>query len=806
MVVEAEDNVQIDLIVGMNAVLTLPEFEDLTIDTSPIMCLPKSVNLCRLLAEWTNMTNQQIRDTAHVEASMVGDELEDVGRGSFGSGASDTDLSSSDDESATDVPNLGDRSKASRRTGTKHRRWTNNRVAFNNRADSHQPRAAGQGRFSGRLAADIGTVRTLDDDGSLDDWMPGQRWPAAQSSVKHNLSQRLNRSVPGSRKQAKSQYPSRSQYQEATHQQIPPPIGMPSYYYPGPVPQQPPGPGLHSSQTTGYPARPAQTCSTWPALAPPAPPPPQTSPYVRGLAGKQKQSAAASSVEDVASEDLRATNISMRSSQISVIGNGERVSNKYEGPRQKGTKAAPTTDRSNGVTPDVDDVKEKEEFRARIKKELRAEIMTELTQERLLAVQIYQDKHREQLEAYTSTLTYDEMYQQAYHDLKQKQAEEDERVQSLRQKIREEIKMELKEGERRNREEEELKGQVRQRAEREENLRKEIGEQQHMETMRQKIFEEVMTEVEGRESRARQKEELAERLVMKPTESSKGDQVSPCDVFSFIDEDLSTSEGVSEIISEAEDDNQTKTVTSDMTQLYPNTERSQPWKGISHLGSCSGLVPFYIRGSNAGQTWYHGDDLIYIVEFTEGYNGEDEEVIFFNNKRPYLLVDKLWVEAEALEKFGFRYRECPPSYFFLDPSLTCDDIQVLVDFSFELREISNFKNHGLSHSLDAPTVSGVPPPLDFFGAVAKDEDSAPVPPRQPISSGDSIHGGPTQAFAESGRDEAPEELLADAFLVESSEDDADEDEGDHSPAASKGFAYSVLFIFGVLRFALRSIM
>lgn len=793
MVVEAEDNAQIDFIIGMNAVLTLPNFEDLTIETSPFMCLPPKTNLCRLLAEWTNMTNQQIRDTAYIEASMAGNE--DSGHDSLSSGFPDLDSRYGDDESASNVARIGGRSAKSRLPKQKHPRWNRNRLAFDNQASSRKPGAAGQGRIPETPIA----VQFSADDESLDEWDPGPSRVAFRVPKQRNLSQRLNRSIPRSSKQAQNQYPSSS----AAHQQMPPPtFAEPPYWYPGLLPQQPPGHGVHPSQNTEYPARPPQAPAgypVWPVTAVPTPPPPQTSLRNVGKpAGKQKQSASAKPTEDVTSEDLRDTNISMRSSQISAIDHDARKSGKDQGLGQLGREAAPPPDKNNGVTPSIDIKEKEEELRARLKTDLRTEIMTEMTEKGLHAVQVYQDKHRERLEAYQNEVTYDEMYQQVYHDLKRKQAEEEEREKSLRQKIREEIKIELKGNERRHLDEDELRDRVRREAEDDENLRKEIGEQQRMEMMRKKIFEEVMAEVEDRERRARHKDELTEKSDGAPTESAKEDQNSQCDVFSFIDEEPSFSDHGSEIILGGENDDETETTTSDTTQVYPNHERSQPWKGISHLGSCSELVPFYIRGSNAGQTWYHGDDPIYIVEFTEGYNGEQEAVLF-SDQRPYLLVDKLWIEVEALEKFGFRYRESPPSYFFLDPSLTCDDIQVLVDFSFALREIRNFKDRGLSNSVEAPnSVSGLPPPLNFFGTFSKDEggNAASV----------SVNASSKQGLFEDGKEEASEQFLVDAFLVDDSEENANETEGEPSPAAKNSLTSGVAFIFGILWFALRSIV
>lgn len=146
-----------------------------------------------------------------------------------------------------------------------------------------------------------------------------------------------------------------------------------------------------------------------------------------------------------------------------------------------------------------------------------------------------------------------------------------------------------------------------------------------------------------------------------------------------------------------------------------DVERSQPWKGPAYLGNFMELTPFYLRGSDAGQTWYHGEDPIYIVEYKEGYNGDTahEEMLGSAHKGQYLLISKLWVDAEALDRFGFNYSSCPPSYFYLDPSLSWESIETLVNFTFYLREVETFRTFG---QIKGPSLAGgrpPPPPLDF---------------------------------------------------------------------------------------------
>lgn len=59
------------------------------------------------------------------------------------------------------------------------------------------------------------------------------------------------------------------------------------------------------------------------------------------------------------------------------------------------------------------------------------------------------------------------------------------------------------------------------------------------------------------------------------------------------------------------------------TPSTSEVERSRPWKGAAHLGNFSKMVPFYLRGSDAGQTWFRGSEPIYVVELQEGW-GDDK--------------------------------------------------------------------------------------------------------------------------------------------------------------------------------------
>ncbi|KAI1334561.1 hypothetical protein F5Y15DRAFT_288733 [Xylariaceae sp. FL0016] len=99
---------------------------------------------------------------------------------------------------------------------------------------------------------------------------------------------------------------------------------------------------------------------------------------------------------------------------------------------------------------------------------------------------------------------------------------------------------------------------------------------------------------------------------------------------------------------------------------------SRPWKGLHHLGLFpqSSVMPLYIRGTKHGQTWFLGDEVVYILEFSETYREtvlHDETM----NAQDYLIIHKLWIDNKALESSGFEYNESSDgTYFLLDPRLT----------------------------------------------------------------------------------------------------------------------------------------
>ncbi|ROW00692.1 hypothetical protein VSDG_03383 [Cytospora chrysosperma] len=198
----------------------------------------------------------------------------------------------------------------------------------------------------------------------------------------------------------------------------------------------------------------------------------------------------------------------------------------------------------------------------------------------------------------------------------------------------------------------------------------------------------------------------------------------------LVDGDSSDDEDSDEMES---DDTVTNHQAHDDEPSHSDVERSQPWKGPAHVGNCIELNPFYLRGSDAGQTWYHGANPVYIVEFEEGYNGEDsyEETPGSTCRGQYLLISKLWVDSEVLDKFGLKHSSCPPTYFYLNPALTWESIETLVNFTFYLREVETFRIFGQAKD---PCFTGgrpPPPPLEFFAHSKLERQPSETAPPEP---------------------------------------------------------------------------
>ncbi|KAL1857407.1 hypothetical protein Daus18300_010380 [Diaporthe australafricana] len=330
--------------------------------------------------------------------------------------------------------------------------------------------------------------------------------------------------------------------------------------------------------------------------------------------------------------------------------------------------------------------------------------------------------------------TYNQTYEKSYADLKRREAEEQQFIDRIKEQAKSELRQEQEATEKRAREEQDLRDRVRRIAE----VEREQIEAQQQARQHQRPADDFMQQFKDH-SKDTVSEINEPDMIRNAIQRYTFPHVE-YDVMSYVTEETETTsvsssgESISNSSSDNEDDSdETETVKTTIgSQDQGETrnvdvERSQPWKGPAHLGNFIELTPFYLRGSDAGQTWYHGHEAIYIIEFQAGYNGEtatntDEKA----HKGPYLLVSKLWVDPEALDRFGFKYTEGPPSHFFLDPTLSWESIEVLVNFTYALREIETFKTHGQGQSNHARLLCRSPPALDFFTAGSSREASAPT--------------------------------------------------------------------------------
>lgn len=366
--------------------------------------------------------------------------------------------------------------------------------------------------------------------------------------------------------------------------------------------------------------------------------------------------------------------------------------------------------RANGV-PEKDTPPQTQQDLESWRKQLKAEMRQEVEME----FQRQQDLQE----------TYDQAYEKSYADLKRHEAEQQDFIDRIKEQAKAELRQEQIEAEKRAREEQDIRERLRKIAEAE----REEAERQHRARQIQpteEFIDQSNDHPHGRTAdvdRSTLLENAVQRYMVPYVEY---------DIMSYVTEDTESSTTTTDASDSDSDDSDTDTETARTAVesqeqrdrgRNSDVERSQPWKGAAHLGNFVELTPFYLRGSDAGQTWFHGPEPIYIVEFQAGYDGEtaaatqDDAADGRRNqprKRPYLLVSKLWVDAEALDRFGFKYAEGPPSHFFLDPTLSWDSIEVLVNFTYALREIETFKKHGQGDTNEEGFLCRSPPPLDFF--------------------------------------------------------------------------------------------
>ncbi|KAF2790029.1 hypothetical protein K505DRAFT_377814 [Melanomma pulvis-pyrius CBS 109.77] len=102
--------------------------------------------------------------------------------------------------------------------------------------------------------------------------------------------------------------------------------------------------------------------------------------------------------------------------------------------------------------------------------------------------------------------------------------------------------------------------------------------------------------------------------------------------------------------------------------------------------------PFYIRKSDAGQTYFLGSQPVHVHFFKPEYQPQFKE-----SRTPSdtecILIAKDMVEEYALLEFGFPVKPMDSGNYALDCRLTVSDIEALIDRSFMIRETHFRRQH-----------------------------------------------------------------------------------------------------------------
>lgn len=218
--------------------------------------------------------------------------------------------------------------------------------------------------------------------------------------------------------------------------------------------------------------------------------------------------------------------------------------------------------------------------------------------------------------------TYNQTFERRYADLKRHEAEEQHLVEKIKEQAKAEFRREQGAAEKLAQEEERLRERLRRIAE---------ADNEHIEARQPHFQGHDPTDGFIQQFRDLSQSDLAgineECLRQNDVQQHRAPHVE-YDIMSFLTERTETTSTSS--LSSSSDSSQgdslddakiskakTTVGNEEQSKIARNSvvERSQPWKGPAHLGSFIELTPFYLRGSDAGQTWYHGAEPIYIIEF-----------------------------------------------------------------------------------------------------------------------------------------------------------------------------------------------
>ncbi|KAF2741440.1 hypothetical protein EJ04DRAFT_571530 [Polyplosphaeria fusca] len=122
---------------------------------------------------------------------------------------------------------------------------------------------------------------------------------------------------------------------------------------------------------------------------------------------------------------------------------------------------------------------------------------------------------------------------------------------------------------------------------------------------------------------------------------------------------------------------------------------------LSQTLSNVGWKPLYLRGSDAGQTHFLGEEPVHVDFFRPTYRPQ-----FGPSTSPHfsdhLIISKGYVEEYALQQLGITYTYMEErGAFGLSPTLSSHDIDVIVSRSFQIRE-DNFRKLYRKTYSDAP--------------------------------------------------------------------------------------------------------
>jgi len=160
----------------------------------------------------------------------------------------------------------------------------------------------------------------------------------------------------------------------------------------------------------------------------------------------------------------------------------------------------------------------------------------------------------------------------------------------------------------------------------------------------------------------------------------------------------------------------------------------QPARLFTSL-KCRGWQPVYMRGTDAGQTWFYGQDVVHIRRFKDDYTPQDGPIKLDagSTTQEYLIISTEWIEEEALSRIGFQYQVLPSGYFSLDPRITWGDIELLISATSTFREERLYRKYRSLPGGDLHDTRRVAvPTADFLhGPKLADLQLRPKPKEQP---------------------------------------------------------------------------